>query len=450
MDVVEKTRGFLSNWSKSGESDWYVETNEPPRRTPFFPCFFMLPPQLIANPTSLFSSRKCLTQLHSSPADANAVDALATAYHTLLSATLSLWSPKHSLTPAAFAAFVKSMLLSLPSSSQDAPSPAATALGELLVDTMWSIDSQLDDVVADSKATIAAQSEKEKEQVNGRAEESGAVLSRDAATKDKATLLEVVKLLLVRRLVFVLLEDWAFERLVCVEGWRRKSRPLQRTIGDVACRSGGPHLGQALVRQKGSTGAYGLVVRISIFLLCSTSCLLFRSYKQNKFNLLREHSEGFSKLITEVTSALPSPHSPATALPLEPSSIAPERVQPIWERIVSLIGYFDLDPNRALDVILDLFSAYLTTHWSFFLVLLSLSPWKGQCGSFTWINEERVEPMKEEDSTSKFKGKSLDEVLSMAESTDLSRTTPVQSTPRVMAQVLGFKFRHYQVCHTHI
>jgi THO complex subunit 2 len=96
------------------------------------------------------------------------------------------------------------MLLSLPSSSQDAPSPAATALGELLVDTMWSIDSQLDDVIADSKATIAAQTEKEKEkekeqeQVNGRTDESGAVLSRDAATKDKVTLLEVVKLLLVR------------------------------------------------------------------------------------------------------------------------------------------------------------------------------------------------------------------------------------------------------------
>jgi THO complex subunit 2 len=177
---------------------------------------------------------------------------------------------------------------------------------------------------------------------------------------------------------------------------------------------------------------------------------LFRSYKQNKFNLLREQSEGFSKLITEVTSALPPPHSPATALPLEPSSISPERVQPIWERIVSLIGYFDLDPNRALDVILDLFSAYLTTHWSFFLVLLSLSPWKGQCGSFTWINEERSEPMKEEDSTSKFSGKSLDEVLSMAESTYPSNTPPVQSTPRVMAQVLGFKFRHYQVRHTHI
>ena len=175
-----------------------------------------------------------------------------------------------------------------------------------------------------------------------------------------------------------------------------------------------------------------------------------RSYKQNKFNLLREQSEGFSKLVTEVTSALPLPHSPATGLPLEPYSVFPERVKPIWERIVSLIGYFDLDPNRALDVILDLFSSYLMTHWSFFLALLRLSPWKGQCESLTWINEEKGEPMKEERCSSKFQGKSLDEILAMAEGTSLSKPPTVQSTPRVMAQVLGFKFRHYQVRRTHV
>jgi THO complex subunit 2 len=135
---------------------------------------------------------------------------------------------------------------------------------------------------------------------------------------------------------------------------------------------------------------------------------------------------------------------------LEPSFVFPERVQPIWKRIVSLIGYFDLDPNRALDVILDLFSAYLTTHWSFFLVLLSLSPWKGQCESLTWINEEKSEPMNEEGSVSKFQGKSLDEILAMAEGTALSNSPTIQSTPRVMAQVLGFKFRHYQVRRMHI
>jgi THO complex subunit 2 len=158
---------------------------------------FEIPVSLLAFDPFLIS-RKYLVQLHSTPADPNAVATLVTTYHTLLSSTLSLWPPKHPLTPAAFAAFVNGMFLGLPS-SHDAPSPAANALGELLVDTVWSIDLQLDEAIADSKAAISARSEKEndKEQVDSRVEESGVLLSRDAATKDKANLLEVVKLLLV-------------------------------------------------------------------------------------------------------------------------------------------------------------------------------------------------------------------------------------------------------------
>ena len=199
MDVVEKTQGFLSNWAKSGEADWYVDSRSislPLSPTHRHSCSLTL--------TFVSLSRKYLIQLHSTPTDTNAVDSLVTAYHTLFSATLSLWPPKYPLAPTSFTAFAKTMLHGLPSSSQDAPSPAATALGELLIDTMWSIDSQLDEVITDTKAAIAAQSErekeKEKEQVNGRLDESGAVLSRDAATKDKGTLLEVVRLLLVRKL----------------------------------------------------------------------------------------------------------------------------------------------------------------------------------------------------------------------------------------------------------
>jgi len=77
-------------------------------------------------------------------------------------------------------------------------------------------------------------------------------------------------------------------------------------------------------------------------------------------------------------------------------------------------------------------------------VLLSLSPWKGQ-RDLPWVAEEKGESMMEEAGTSKFKGKSLDDVLSLAENTGVSKPPLVQSAPRVMAQVLGFKFRHYQV-----
>ena len=97
------------------------------------------------------------------------------------------------------------------------------------------------------------------------------------------------------------------------------------------------------------------------------------SYKQNKFNLLREQSEGYSKLTTELTSSLGPPHSPATGYPVESVEMIEARARPTWERALGLIGYFDLDPNRALDIILDVSSVHLATHYSFFLSLLSFS-----------------------------------------------------------------------------
>ena len=77
-------------------------------------------------------------------------------------------------------------------------------------------------------------------------------------------------------------------------------------------------------------------------------------------------------------------------------------------------------------------------------MLLSLSPWKGQ-RELPWVIEEKSDPMKEEAGSSKFKGRSLDNALSMAESTGVSKPPLIRSTPRVMAQVLGFISRHYQV-----
>ncbi|XP_076041102.1 THO complex subunit 2-like protein isoform X4 [Oratosquilla oratoria] len=62
-------------------------------------------------------------------------------------------------------------------------------------------------------------------------------------------------------------------------------------------------------------------------------------YKQQKFNLLREESEGYAKLITELNQDITS-------------SVTP---QSIIQVIRSLIGCFNLDPNRVLDLILESF-----------------------------------------------------------------------------------------------
>lgn len=125
------------------------------------------------------------------------------------------------------------------------------------------------------------------------------------------------------------------------------------------------------------------------------------------------------------------------------------RARPAWERVVGLIGYFDLDPNRALDIILDVFSTHLATHHSFFVAFLSFSPWI--LHPKRSIKRRGEETMAVEPDVDRFRGKSLDEVLSLAEDPSGvlgAATLPPSSqgsNSRVLAQVLGFKFSHYQV-----
>ncbi|XP_050076500.1 THO complex subunit 2 [Anopheles maculipalpis] len=65
-------------------------------------------------------------------------------------------------------------------------------------------------------------------------------------------------------------------------------------------------------------------------------------YKQRRFNLFREESEGYAKLITELNQEF------------NQDTLT---VQNVLEIIKSLIGCFNLDPNRVLDIILESFEA---------------------------------------------------------------------------------------------
>ncbi|XP_078218449.1 THO complex subunit 2 isoform X5 [Callithrix jacchus] len=76
-------------------------------------------------------------------------------------------------------------------------------------------------------------------------------------------------------------------------------------------------------------------------------------YKQQKFNLLREENEGYAKLIAELGQDLSG-------------SITSDLM---LENIKSLIGCFNLDPNRVLDIILEVFECR-PEHDDFFMSLL--------------------------------------------------------------------------------
>ena len=134
-------------------------------------------------------------------------------------------------------------------------------------------------------------------------------------------------------------------------------------------------------------------------------------------------------------------------MPVEDFHAVQIRAAAVWQRIVSLIGYFDLDPNRALDIILDVFSVNIATHWQFFLALLARSPWVGERTCLrNWEKKGSIEPDRTQD---QYRGKTLDEILHLAEKNVKGAATPAtanpQAKPKVLAQVLGFKFSHYQV-----
>jgi THO complex subunit 2 len=125
-----------------------------------------------------------------------------------------------------------------------------------------------------------------------------------------------------------------------------------------------------------------------------------------------------------------------------PSEVA-TRARAAWDRAIGLIGHFDLDPNRVLDIILDVFSAHVTYNWAFFIALLDCSPWARPVQSATPKGEMDVdEPLE----SGRFKGKSINEILTLTEArAGASVNDTIDTGFRVLAQVVGFKFTWHQV-----
>ncbi len=91
-------------------------------------------------------------------------------------------------------------------------------------------------------------------------------------------------------------------------------------------------------------------------------------YRQSNYNLLREETEGYSKLITEYFTT--SNSGPPTG----------ELAAETFQRVKALIGAFDLDVGRVLDVTLDVFANLLVKHYRFFIKLLRVSSWWPEAG----------------------------------------------------------------------
>lgn len=176
MNVVDRVSSCLQKWSKGGETEWYVQA---------FTCYF--------HPNNPVCSRNFLLPAHLNPTDTTTIETLTTAYHTLLYSVLRTWALSSLLTPQSFITFVQSVLVSLPSSSvQSRPTQSDTLFGELLVDIVWSLDAQLDELVTDAKAIITTP--EQATEASGLHKATGA---KQTAELDKELLVDVVKRLLV-------------------------------------------------------------------------------------------------------------------------------------------------------------------------------------------------------------------------------------------------------------
>ncbi|GJP77194.1 hypothetical protein CLOP_g7622 [Closterium sp. NIES-67] len=82
-------------------------------------------------------------------------------------------------------------------------------------------------------------------------------------------------------------------------------------------------------------------------------------YTQTKFNLLREDSEGYAKLITILSQK-------------GPLGLNSRSANAVVDAVKSLIGLFDLDPNRVFDIVLDCYEMQPTN--TAFLHLVKLFP----------------------------------------------------------------------------
>lgn len=88
-------------------------------------------------------------------------------------------------------------------------------------------------------------------------------------------------------------------------------------------------------------------------------------YRQANFNLLREETEGYAKLLTDYYNA-----ASESAL-----SDDAETAKAAFHRTMALVGAFDLDVGRVLDITLDISASLLVKAYRFFVKFYRCSSW---------------------------------------------------------------------------
>ncbi|OTA37534.1 hypothetical protein BTJ68_02778 [Hortaea werneckii EXF-2000] len=90
-------------------------------------------------------------------------------------------------------------------------------------------------------------------------------------------------------------------------------------------------------------------------------------YRQANYNLLREETEGYAKLLTEYFNIAEEASGNR--------EVSDEMAEDAFQRVKALVGAFDLDPGRVLDITLDISANALVKAYGFFIKFYRCSSW---------------------------------------------------------------------------
>lgn len=357
--------------------------------------FLRSAPQLICVLTArIYASLQAIQPLLADPNDR-----LSEHVAALVKAVTVLAPEGGKLAVATVGSFIHSLAEGLPSAStshQAGPSPLVAKLGDLIVDIIWTIDVEMEDTI-DKSGIVAARTPL-------------AELTKALVVSSKP----VIRNYNIMTRIYLAQSYGIVQLSICRV---RLELPLLVLAG--------------LVNDK----LPGKAPRIRTAMF----------FKQRKFNLLRETNEGYSKLVVEMNSFVGAAHSSETGRPTEPRSTITKRAESAWEKLVGYIGYFDLDPNRVLDIVLDVFSCHIVAHYSFFLELLRCSGWsRSPIAGAQEAPDVSMSAGSPKSIGSTYKDMTFRDIMRKA-----AEGTGVQdqsSKPPILSEILGFKFAYYQVC----
>ncbi|KAF8312836.1 hypothetical protein DL93DRAFT_2098082 [Clavulina sp. PMI_390] len=312
-----------------------------------------------------------------------ALDALTELLQSIVLSLISSTSP--TLTIDAVVKFFVSLLSALPSSSAQDP---RNTLNGILVDVIWILDVGLDDSLPPTG--------------------SGADISVEVRARVDAN----------RRVLASLVRELVAQHVIPIDFCRQNLETLL-------------------------LGLAGLLPDYVAFNKRSVRVRTAVHYKQTSYNLLREETEGFSKLVTEVVASVGPPHDPSTGYPVESSQTLRLRAAKAWENIIGLIGSFDLNANRVLDVIIDIFAGHALNNYAFFVELFRLTPWALVTKEPQY--DRRIRGVLPRPPKGYYENMKFDDVIRAAELGPYAEEELHATRSCVLGQILGFKFAQFQL-----